>query len=313
MWLRFDVDEHRELPSSEFVRVVRILVKQLHAFANSADSDFTSMAPLRYIAQPMMNAQMYTFLRCMIKRWPLVSSFSVVLELWLSYIQPWRYAFEWSMFEAPRDTQQQMMMIPRRFEQFIKDNMVSYTQILVQLLPRFQRTDFSSSKNVLMLFRILKVLGQANLPELLRSNEFDVYATKSFISSSPKKHATLNRSTSGTHSNSGELINEWGSYRTESFDDNYVCMFGDEMNLQMRMIVEKMLITKEVERERAVQLQREIRLHQKGIVQWLKRLLVGDDDIASQDALIESRKIPDLLDSMLHNISNIFDVSYTSA
>lgn len=308
MWLRFDVDEHRELPSSEFVRVVRILVKQLHAFANSADLDSTSMAPLRHIAQPMMNAQMYTFLRCMIKRWPLVSSFSVVLELWLSYIQPWRYTFEYNSFAAPSEAQPQIMVIPRRFEQFIKDNMVSYTQILVQLLPRFQRTDFSSSKNVLMLFRLLKVLGQANLPELLRANEFDVYATKSFISSSPKKHNTINRSGSGVH-NSVELMNDWGSYRTESFDDNYVCMFGDEMNQQMRMIVEKMLVTKEVERERAAQLEREIRLRQKGIVQWLKRLLVEDEDLGSQNALTECRKIPELLDNMLQNISNIFDVS----
>lgn len=303
------MDEHRELPSSEFVRVVRILVKQLHNFANSADLDSTSMAPLRLIAQPMMNAQMYTFLRCMIKRWPLVSSFSVVLELWLSYIQPWRYTCEWNLYEGPTEAQLQVMLIPRRFEQFIKDNMVSYTQILVQLLPRFQRTDFSSSKNVNMLFRLLKVLGQANLPDLLRANEFDVYATKSFISSSPKKHNTLNRSGSGAHSNI-ELMNDWGSYRTESFDDNYVCMFGDEMNQQMRMIVEKMLVTKEVERQRAAQLEREIRLRQKGIVQWLKRLLVGDEDLGSQVALSECRKIPELLDYMLQNISNIFDVSY---
>lgn len=73
---------------------MRILVKQLHAFGNSADLDNTSMSILRKLAQPMMNARIYPFLKSIIARWPLDSSLSVVLELWLSYIQPWRYTYD---------------------------------------------------------------------------------------------------------------------------------------------------------------------------------------------------------------------------
>lgn len=151
IWLRHNFDECRELPSSEFIRVVRILVKQLHVFGNSAELDNTSMSLLRKLAQPMMNAQMYIFLRCIISRWPLDSSFTTVLELWLSYIQPWRYIYPNNAMYigSPR--------IAHRFEQFVMENMVSYTQILVQLLPRFERIDFSSIRNVMMLHRVLKV------------------------------------------------------------------------------------------------------------------------------------------------------------
>ena len=90
-WLRYDVEANRQLPSNEFIRVLRILVKQLHAFGNSANIDSTSMSSLRKMAQPMMKAHMYIFLRCIVARWQYDSSFSTVLELWLSYIQPWRY------------------------------------------------------------------------------------------------------------------------------------------------------------------------------------------------------------------------------
>lgn len=85
----------QDLPSSEFIRVVRILVKQTHSFANSASIDQTAMASLRKMAQPMMKPRIYPFIKSVMGRWPLDSSMSVVLELWLSYIQPWRYRFEW--------------------------------------------------------------------------------------------------------------------------------------------------------------------------------------------------------------------------
>lgn len=93
-WLRYNFDESRDLPSSEFIRVVRVLVKQVHTFGNSAEIDNTSMSELRKIAQPMMSAQMFPFLRRIIDRWPLDCSFLIVLELWLSYIQPWRYTYD---------------------------------------------------------------------------------------------------------------------------------------------------------------------------------------------------------------------------
>ena len=39
----------------------------------------------------MLQKKLYTFMRHTIQHWPTDTSFRLVLETWLSYIQPWRY------------------------------------------------------------------------------------------------------------------------------------------------------------------------------------------------------------------------------
>lgn len=91
IWLRYDIESEHHLPSSEFVRGVRTLIKQIHFFANAASQDHSSLCALRKLSHGMVKARIYAFLCSLIDRWPLDSSLGVVLELWLSYIQPWRY------------------------------------------------------------------------------------------------------------------------------------------------------------------------------------------------------------------------------
>jgi len=91
IWLRYDIELEHHLPSSDFVRGVRTLIKQIHFFANAARLDHSSMCALRKVSLTMVKARIYAFLCSLIDRWPLDSSLGVVLELWLSYIQPWRY------------------------------------------------------------------------------------------------------------------------------------------------------------------------------------------------------------------------------
>lgn len=43
---------------------------------------------------PSVQGKIYTFLRKAIHHWPLDSSFRLILEAWLSFIQPWRYVPE---------------------------------------------------------------------------------------------------------------------------------------------------------------------------------------------------------------------------
>lgn len=83
--------QFNELPTGEYIRIVRVLVKHLHAFSASARADDTHMLQLRKVATPMMQGKVYIFLRNLVNRWPLDGSFRLVLELWLSFIQPWRY------------------------------------------------------------------------------------------------------------------------------------------------------------------------------------------------------------------------------
>lgn len=165
------------------------------------------------------------------------------------------------------------------------------------------------------MYRLLKVFGQANLSDLLKANEIDVYASQNFMSSSPKKHQpTANGfSTSPGHlhrSAGSDVMNEWGSYRADAFlqDDCYVCMFGAEVRLQIGHIVEKMLVTREVETERAAHLAREQRLRYKGFRKYLKWFFVNDDDAVYEQILSDCRKIPDILNNMLHTMATVFEV-----
>lgn len=314
IWLRYDVDANRELPSSEFINCVRFFIKILHSFGNSADLDQSPMYQLRQIAQPMLNAQIYTFLRSLINRWPLDSSFAAVLELWLSYIQPWRYNYvrQHAIQSGAGNAFIELPQIPRRFEYFIKENLAAYTQILVQLLPRFVRLDLSSLANVAMMHRLLRVFAQSNLAEVLRASEFDVYASKSLMTSSspkrPKPAAAQDRS----------VMTDWSSYRADVLlpneDDTaagYVCMFGDEVQQQIRHICEKMLITRKMELDRLGYLETEMRKRHQGLKRYLKWLFVTEEDIQFQHTINDCRIIPENIDRMLQKIVDIFMVDLT--
>ncbi|KAG4078094.1 hypothetical protein HA402_002145 [Bradysia odoriphaga] len=298
IWLRHNFDECRELPSSEFIRVVRILVKQLHIFGNSADLDNTSMSLLRKLAQPMMNAQMYVFLRCIISRWPLDSSFTTVLELWLSYIQPWRYIFPNNAMYIGSP------QIAHRFEQFVMENMISYTQILVQLLPRFERIDFSSMRNVMMLHRVLKVFAQANLSDLLKLNEQEIGSMNIGMMSTPNHKSPKHPDSFNGPSNMNL------SYRSDQslHNESYKHLFGAEVQDHLKHLVQKMLAFREIHSEHAAKLERDLISRRKGFFKYIKWLLIHDDDASTQQELKDSKKIPDLLNNMLSAVSVIFDI-----
>lgn len=47
---------------------------------------------------------------------------------------------------------------------FVANNLLAYTAIFQQLLPRFMRTDLVAPKNALMLFRVTKVFSTVYFP-----------------------------------------------------------------------------------------------------------------------------------------------------
>lgn len=151
IWLRNNFEHPTELPSGDFLLLVRVLVKQVHAFGNSADIDNTSMAELRKLAQPMLGAHMFNFLKSLISRWPLDGSFQAVLELFLSYIQPWRYTHDRDYSLSGRKVTE--IPIASRFEPFIQENLRDFTQIFIQLMPRCEQLDLSSFRDVMILYR----------------------------------------------------------------------------------------------------------------------------------------------------------------
>ncbi|XP_017295272.1 sphingomyelin phosphodiesterase 4 isoform X2 [Kryptolebias marmoratus] len=170
-------------PSEEHVLVVRLLVKHLHAFANSLKPEqlsssssspsahsHTHTSPLeefkRVVVQRFVQQKLYLFLQHCFGHWPLDASFRAVLETWLSYIQPWRYTGEKS---NPQPDQNRT--VPDKWEPFVDENLLLYTKLFQGFLNRAVRTDLVNAKNALMVFRVAKVFAQPNLAEIIQKGE----------------------------------------------------------------------------------------------------------------------------------------------
>lgn len=78
--------------SPERVRIVRVLVKHIHSFSAKYNSDpAIRSSTLRKYARQIMCSRAYHYVKHLVMTWPLDASFRLVMELWLSLIQPWRY------------------------------------------------------------------------------------------------------------------------------------------------------------------------------------------------------------------------------
>ena len=80
------------IPVSDTLKIVRMLIKHLHYFSNSGGpSDITPLDQLRRAALPRVKQQMYSLFRYSFGHWPHDTSFHLMLETWLSFIQSWWY------------------------------------------------------------------------------------------------------------------------------------------------------------------------------------------------------------------------------
>uniref|UniRef100_A0A8C3KH70 Sphingomyelin phosphodiesterase 4 n=1 Tax=Calidris pygmaea TaxID=425635 RepID=A0A8C3KH70_9CHAR len=165
-------------PTEEHVLVVRLLVKHLHAFSNSLKPEPLSPSAHSHTASPLeefkrvviprfVQEKLYIFLQHCFGHWPLDASFRAVLEMWLSYLQPWRYAPE----KPPQTTESLPRSVSEKWATFIQENLLMYTKLFVGFLNRALRTDLVSPKNALMVFRVAKVFAQPNLAEMILKGE----------------------------------------------------------------------------------------------------------------------------------------------
>ncbi|XP_059683533.1 sphingomyelin phosphodiesterase 4 isoform X2 [Gavia stellata] len=165
-------------PTEEHVLVVRLLVKHLHAFSNSLKPEPLSPSAHSHTASPLeefkrvviprfVQEKLYIFLQHCFGHWPLDASFRAVLEMWLSYLQPWRYAPE----KPPQSAEPLPRSVSEKWATFIQENLLMYTKLFVGFLNRALRTDLVSPKNALMVFRVAKVFAQPNLAEMILKGE----------------------------------------------------------------------------------------------------------------------------------------------
>lgn len=309
-WLRYDMDDTYELPSNEMIRVLRILVKQMHYFGNASELDNSSLSVLRHQSQALLNARMYSWLKSIIARWPLDSSFLNVLELWLSYIQPWRYIFNRNIQNLNAD----LINIPERYKTFMNENLVSFTQLFVRNIPRFLKMDLSVSKNSYMLYRMLKVFRQPS--DILRELEKSLMNTTGGgrsvqeVTRSPHQNSSLNRS---SERYSPHPIQRYQSMSSLE-DSAYVCMFGEEVQTQIYELMQRAFLAKMKANQEVVgmekQLNQNISLWERilQIVGWMSSL-----NFSFSQALEEKKKAPVYLDFCMNILSPMYNIPVEDA
>jgi sphingomyelin phosphodiesterase 4 len=80
------------IPSADVIKLVRMFIKHTHFFFNSFHpGQYDLRDSLRRGTFGPFFAGLGRFFEQLIDHWPLDASFRLVLETWLSYIQPWRY------------------------------------------------------------------------------------------------------------------------------------------------------------------------------------------------------------------------------
>ena len=174
------------LPFSELLRCIRMFIKHAHYFANACREGGPYVpSSLRFspggadlfslygglgggsMEGSSNNKTLYAFFALCIDHWPLDASFRLVLETWLSYIQPWRYT-QICNEKSNKNANDSTDPVDLKWSSFVEENLRFYTNILGKLLStRFFRINLSSHKNAYMLYRIIKVLSQENLMNMI--------------------------------------------------------------------------------------------------------------------------------------------------
>lgn len=171
--------------TADQVRYVRTVVKHLHAFANSCPSAESMRDPqFRFAPSPLdelkrtvwlsdMNLQsrLCNYLKFCFETWPSDASFRMPIEAWLSYIQPWRYQQSSSGKEDEDDDHKADEAIGKEWLNFMMSNMPFYNNMFLQVVSRLSRFDLTSSKNSVMVFRVMKVFATSKLFLLIKEAE----------------------------------------------------------------------------------------------------------------------------------------------
>ncbi|CAG0900657.1 unnamed protein product, partial [Darwinula stevensoni] len=151
----------------------RVLVKRILYFYNSAHP--ASLHPwdeFKRNALVRLQRPLYPFLKTLFDRWPLDASFRLLLETWLSYIQPWRYT-DPAVAAGLRENQAQegSRMVDRHWKKWIGENLLFYSVIFQACLPRFLRMDLLSARNAVLLYRFTKIFALENLAPIIQELE----------------------------------------------------------------------------------------------------------------------------------------------
>ncbi|XP_012946727.1 sphingomyelin phosphodiesterase 4 isoform X2 [Aplysia californica] len=306
------------MPTMNQVKVVRLLVKYLHYFANSATSVVSSpfqsvvQSPLdqfkRSVIPHILQKKLYTFLRHAFDRWPLDSCFRMVLETWLSYIQPWRY-LDFSRRLCP-DTQpsdsEQGKQVDDKWCEFVEDNLLFYTVLTVEFLPRVHRMDLTSAYSAYMVYRVSRILNLPNLPNLIFKAEQELFGPMS-------RPVDLGGSYLSGHALQVSAIAP-PSQLIELEGPNFMYMpfFSDAMKYNMMRIVEQLTESLDIVRKKQSASVADGRA-QKNVGFFASLFGAGGSGESDYNTLAEQKRLPGHLEHAIHNFCGVFSLPRPSS
>ncbi|XP_006875904.1 PREDICTED: sphingomyelin phosphodiesterase 4 [Chrysochloris asiatica] len=311
-------------PTEEHVLVVRLLLKHLHAFSNSLKPEQASPSAHSHATSPLeefkrvaiprfVQQKLYLFLQHCFGHWPLDASFRAVLEMWLSYLQPWRYAPE----KQAQNSDVQPRCVSDKWAPFVQENLLLYTKLLVGFLNRALRTDLVSPKNALMVFRVAKVFAQPNLVEMIQKGE-QLFLEPELVLPHRQHRSFM------TPTFSGSFLSAWPPavtdasfkvkshiYSLEGQDCKYTPMFGPEVRTLVLRLAQ--LIAQAKQTAKSFSDQSTESTAGRSLLCWLgfcptdsNSYLTNDLDEVGQDSI---RKTDEYLEKALEYLCRIFRLS----
>ncbi|KAI1318054.1 sphingomyelin phosphodiesterase 4, neutral membrane (neutral sphingomyelinase-3) [Mortierella claussenii] len=191
-------------PGADVAECITVLISHLYAhdassYALGGDSvpnhvvDATGKSVLnlagmaRRSAYQYIRPQLYTFLKLGLQFWPLDNTFPCLINTWMIWITPWRY--------GRRDPSVAGDIVSEKWQPFVFDNLLFYTELLELYMPRLSHAPQASRSLTLpapmtlkmelrSIQRVMKVYKAENLKEILKVAEQAIVWPENFSDSS---------------------------------------------------------------------------------------------------------------------------------
>lgn len=303
------------MPSTNHVRLVRLLVKHIHNFVNTAKPEVIPSPYQSHITSTLdefkksliphvMQKKLYTFLRHGFDRWPLDCSFRLLLETWLTYIQPWRYIYSKSQSGRRDSDGGDTKTVEEKWFPFVEDNLLFYTVLYQEFTQRVFRMDLTTQFNACMLYRANKVYSLPNLSNMIFRAERDMCNA-------------IQMGRLGGHDLGGSYISPEASLslhtqisELEKPGFQYCRMYSEDMIQMMKAIIRHIEIAKQTLSAQEESLKRS---RKSGFAAILDMSSWFQDDSNMGDlSPSEVKKLHSYLDTAAANISYIFEIESPS-
>ncbi|KAI6648950.1 Sphingomyelin phosphodiesterase 4-like [Oopsacas minuta] len=157
--------QHTHFMTEAHARFSRILCKHLHFWTALSPDPHSSPSSLSYV---VLRQPLFQFLRYCIANWPQEPSFRMLVELWLTHIQPWRYENIQKQAKSGHATNE---CLSGKWFDFVSTNLPFYSTLFLEFLPRAFRLNLTHNRDVTVLSRVMRVFSQPGLPQMIKQAE----------------------------------------------------------------------------------------------------------------------------------------------